>query len=142
MSPNPNRCPQCTREWNKGEKGRRRKRTFKERHPGYYNEWAKAKGGPHRKKWKARNKHKVNSYTRVRQARIKTSTVEFVDYAVVIQRANGVCGICRQPFGVGKIEIDHVIPLSKGGGHTYENVQAAHAECNRRKGVRIINETT
>lgn len=26
--------------------------------------------------------------------------------------------------------IDHVIPLSQGGTHTWDNVKAAHAKCN------------
>ena len=29
--------------------------------------------------------------------------------------------------------IDHIIPMSKGGGHTWDNVQIAHAICNSRK---------
>lgn len=29
--------------------------------------------------------------------------------------------------------IDHIIPLSKGGAHTWENVQVAHFECNSNK---------
>lgn len=30
--------------------------------------------------------------------------------------------------------IDHIIPMSKGGGHTWDNVQVAHAICNSKKG--------
>ena len=30
--------------------------------------------------------------------------------------------------------IDHRVPISKGGGHTYENVQCCCRECNTRKG--------
>lgn len=29
--------------------------------------------------------------------------------------------------------IDHIIPISKGGAHTWENVQVAHFECNPNK---------
>lgn len=29
--------------------------------------------------------------------------------------------------------IDHIIPMSLGGGHTYLNTQAAHMICNSRK---------
>lgn len=30
--------------------------------------------------------------------------------------------------------IDHIIPMSKGGGHTWDNVQVAHIICNAEKG--------
>ena len=30
--------------------------------------------------------------------------------------------------------IDHIIPMAKGGGHTWDNVQIAHALCNSKKG--------
>jgi 5-methylcytosine-specific restriction endonuclease McrA len=33
--------------------------------------------------------------------------------------------------------VDHVVPLSRGGGHTWGNVQCAHYECNMRKGRKI-----
>lgn len=64
--------------------------------------------------------------------------VERVDPQVVYERDRGVCGICR---GVVKPdshwEIDHVIPLSKGGAHSYANVQLAHRSCNRAKGAAL-----
>ncbi len=30
-------------------------------------------------------------------------------------------------------ELDHIVPLSKGGGHVYANVQCAHRQCNNEK---------
>ncbi len=38
--------------------------------------------------------------------------------------------------------IDHVIPRSKGGEHTWENVVAACRPCNVRKRDRLLHETT
>lgn len=37
-------------------------------------------------------------------------------------------------FGPTAPTIDHIIPMSKGGGHTWGNVQVAHAICNCCKG--------
>lgn len=36
--------------------------------------------------------------------------------------------------------IDHVLPRSRGGGHTWTNVVAACARCNHRKGDRLLSE--
>lgn len=38
--------------------------------------------------------------------------------------------------------IDHVVPRSRGGPHTWENVVAACRPCNTRKRDRMLNETT
>lgn len=37
--------------------------------------------------------------------------------------------------------LDHIIPMSKGGGHTWDNVQIAHAICNSRKRDSTDEET-
>lgn len=36
--------------------------------------------------------------------------------------------------------IDHVIPISKGGTHTWDNVRLAHHHCNSIKKDSIVNE--
>lgn len=38
--------------------------------------------------------------------------------------------------------IDHVVPRSRGGTHTWENVVAACRACNTRKEDRLLSETT
>jgi 5-methylcytosine-specific restriction endonuclease McrA len=54
-----------------------------------------------------------------------------------------ICQICGKPIDATAIEnghikrlyptIDHIIPLSKGGTHTWDNVQLAHMMCNSGK---------
>jgi 5-methylcytosine-specific restriction endonuclease McrA len=36
-----------------------------------------------------------------------------------------------------KVTLDHIIPLSKGGTHTWDNVRPAHRRCNELKGDRL-----
>ncbi len=38
--------------------------------------------------------------------------------------------------------IDHIVPRSRGGEHTWENVVAACRPCNVRKRDRLLHETT
>lgn len=62
----------------------------------------------------------------------------------VIERYRNICQICGRPCDttdrskktVGPLypTIDHIRPLSKGGGHTWDNVQLAHMKCNYQKG--------
>lgn len=49
----------------------------------------------------------------------------------------GMCDLNDKSYGNGSgpnyPSIDHIKPISKGGSHTWENVQVAHIECNWRK---------
>lgn len=61
----------------------------------------------------------------------------------VVARDGGICRICGKEcdendkrwgsFGPDYPTVDHIIPLSKGGTHTWENVQCACGMCNSNK---------
>ena len=57
--------------------------------------------------------------------------------SICIERQDGKCGICGDQLA-GEIHIDHIIPRALGGPDTLDNLQAAHAVCNLRKGARLI----
>jgi 5-methylcytosine-specific restriction endonuclease McrA len=56
----------------------------------------------------------------------------------VFARDGGRCQYCGAPAE----NIDHVIPRSKGGPHTWENVVAACRPCNAKKQDHHMGETT
>lgn len=70
----------------------------------------------------------------------------------LIERDNNICKICNKMcdkqdyeikdgvFYVGSNypSIDHIIPLSKGGTHTWNNVQLAHMYCNSIKSNKLF----
>lgn len=47
------------------------------------------------------------------------------------------CGYCEDRKGT---TIDHIIPRSRGGKHTWENVIACCLQCNLQKGDRLLDE--
>jgi site-specific DNA-methyltransferase (adenine-specific) len=49
---------------------------------------------------------------------------------------NCLCKGCKIQFEIRNLEIDHIIPKSKGGGDYYENYQLLCSACNRMKGDR------
>lgn len=62
----------------------------------------------------------------------------------LLERDGRVCGICGEPISVvlmypdpRSASVDHVVPLARGGGHSPENLQPAHLDCNIRKGARV-----
>ena len=48
----------------------------------------------------------------------------------------GKCNGCFEEFNIFNLEVDHIIPKSKGGGDHYENYQLLCGNCNRVKGNR------
>ena len=56
----------------------------------------------------------------------------------IFYRDNFTCQYCG--LGTKKLTIDHIIPRSKGGKHTWENVASACAGCNHRKAGFTLTE--
>jgi 5-methylcytosine-specific restriction endonuclease McrA len=80
--------------------------------------------------------HRANANHK-RRARLVQGEFENVDIDALYERDGGVCQICMTEVPRGLATIDHIIPLSRGGGHTYDNTQIAHRVCNSKKGARI-----
>lgn len=90
-----------------------------------------------------------------KEARLNERNIVDTDITLIklYKRDKGVCHICNEPcdYGDKKItsegyfiagetypSIDHVIPISKGGKHSWKNVKLAHHKCNGIKSDRII----
>ncbi len=65
-------------------------------------------------------------------------------------RQSGICALCGQPMLRNRFQashsriwtkqratFDHIVPTSKGGADRAENLQLAHARCNKIKGNRL-----
>jgi 5-methylcytosine-specific restriction endonuclease McrA len=83
-----------------------------------------------------------------RRARLRgCSMIESFKNIEVYNRDGWVCGICKGFIDSAlksphpdSASIDHIVPLSRGGTHTMDNVRAAHRGCNSRKKDRIPGE--
>lgn len=56
------------------------------------------------------------------------------------QRDGGRCQYTGRPLRPGEGNIDHVVPLSRGGASSWENCVLAHKAVNHRKGARTPEE--
>ena len=82
--------------------------------------------------------------THIRRARKYGCEFERVNKRKVFERDGWRCYLCGQDTPIAlsgsglpnSPELDHVVPLSKGGPHTYENTRCACRQCNHAKGAR------
>lgn len=82
------------------------------------------------------------------------SKYQGISLPLLIQRDNNICYLCGEEcdsndytyvndhFCMGKKypTIEHLIPMSRGGTNTWDNVKLAHNSCNATKGVRKHDE--
>lgn len=74
-----------------------------------------------------------------RRAREKGATKhENVDREKVYEREGGRCHICGRRVSRAHFTLDHLVPLIRGGEHTYANVRIAHGRCNSRMHVAAL----
>ena len=57
----------------------------------------------------------------------------------VFNRDNFTCQYCGRKTPEVILELDHVIPLSKGGANDFDNLTTSCFECNRGKGESLLD---
>ena len=83
----------------------------------------------------------ARTYTRDARRRLKQGQLGRFSREQVIERDRKTCYMCGKVCARSEIHLDHVIPLSKGGDHTLENIKVSCADCNLRKGNGTIIST-
>jgi 5-methylcytosine-specific restriction endonuclease McrA len=82
------------------------------------------------------------------RARLRRAQVERVDPIKVFDRDAWRCQICgrktprerRGSINSNAPELDHIVPLSVGGEHSYRNTQCACRSCNASKGSQVYGQ--
>lgn len=90
---------------------------------------------------------KARSHTMNIQRRIRTSEdVQEFKRSEIYERDGWICQLCKKAVNPkltfpnpACASLDHVIPLSRGGGHKTTNVQLAHLRCNTSRGNKVLN---
>ena len=82
-----------------------------------------------------------------RRVKIRGTSTEFVSRVEIFNRDKWVCQLCSEPIDKDASwpdrdspVIDHIVPISRGGSHTRDNLQTAHAHCNVVKSDRMEDE--
>lgn len=88
--------------------------------------------------WSRRNPERCREHTNKRRALKLQSMTEPVDHGRILEEHGMICHICTIEIdSLSELHFDHVIPLSKGGSHSHENIKPAHAFCNLSKGAKL-----
>lgn len=92
--------------------------------------------------WRAENADREREYSRRRRSRIRGGEVETFTEREIFERDQWRCYICGRrtsddvpALSPNRAEIEHVVPIAKGGAHTRANVRCACHRCNALKGA-------
>ena len=92
-----------------------------------------------RRLWRQKNKDKKYSYKRAYRARRYGNGGRHtkVEWEEVKRKFNYTCQICGKAEPEVRMTEDHILPLSKGGDDSIENIQPLCKSCNSRKNDRV-----
>lgn len=125
-----------------------------ERRKAFYLEWQRKnrdKVRAYQSKWRSENPERVLEYSRTYVANnrekvyagnkrselrrhLLMAEAEVIVRSEIYERDNGRCHICGKQVSRDDFHVDHLVPLSRGGRHTRDNVALAHPTCNLRRG--------
>lgn len=80
----------------------------------------------------------IRLYKRVKHIHISSS----FNRKALFERDNHTCQYCGMHFSKALLTMDHIIPKSKGGPKTWENIVTACVDCNNYKGDRTPKEAS
>lgn len=116
------------------EKQQARVRAWGLRHPGAKTAYSRT----YRAKYPERTLEVSRIQVSQRRARKRQlpATLTILQWEAILVAYKGRCAYCGKK--APKLTQDHVVPVSKGGGYTAENIVPACKSCNSRKGGRLL----
>jgi 5-methylcytosine-specific restriction endonuclease McrA len=102
---------------------------------------------------KSHNKSAMRKWSRIKRKHRLSGGATKISPARLYQRDNRICALCHKVTDHPRVwkewiehrrwmpnapTVDHIIPLAKGGTHTWDNVQLAHMHCNVAKSDTLV----
>lgn len=93
------------------------------------------------RRWRAANPDAGSRAASIRRARKYGAPIyENINRNEIIERDASTCYLCSQVLSADEIQLEHVVPLSRGGAHSADNLRVSCDPCNRRKGTKLLEE--
>jgi 5-methylcytosine-specific restriction endonuclease McrA len=89
------------------------------------------------KEWRDKNRHLHNGKENKRRAAKKSNGIYFVSHKELQKLYSSSCVKCNSSE---EIQMDHIIPISKGGRHSIGNIQPLCKKCNNSKRDKFMFE--
>jgi 5-methylcytosine-specific restriction endonuclease McrA len=86
-------------------------------------------------RWKKNHPDKYLNHSRVRTIGRQHMKAHGVTAIGIYERDGGKCHLCHRHVSRKAFTLDHIIPKSKGGPGSWENLALAHLRCNITRGV-------
>jgi 5-methylcytosine-specific restriction endonuclease McrA len=102
--------------------------------------------------WQKKNREACARATLRRRAKKYSNDYEIYTTQQVLEMYGSICHLCLEPINLKtsrkigslgwekSLQVDHVVPISKGGPDTLINVRPAHARCNMIRKNKTIEE--
>lgn len=68
------------------------------------------------------------------------ATLKVFEWLSKVLESKGNCCYCNKKVGYSNLVVEHILPISSGGGNTKENVVPACFACNSSKGTRSLDD--
>lgn len=114
----------------KAKKPAQRMKEWRERNP--------EKVKSYNDRYRANNLDKFAQYARDRRALKASAQGSFTleEFKALCEEHNNKCLCCGT---MKKLTVDHIVPLSKGGSHSIDNIQPLCGSCNSKKSDKTID---